>query len=294
MRVDGKEIARVILEQLKQKVSELKASPHLVVILVGNDPASAAYVRQKELKANLIGIQATVHRLPQNVSQTELLMTIKQFNDDSGVHGLIVQRPLPKAIDEALIDAAVSPEKDIDSFRDDSPYDMPLALAVFKILEKVFKESEGTQETNASPSVSSVSYDSFITWLKTKNIVVMGKGQTGGGPTIALLQKKGINPTVVDSKTTNPSEITKTADILICAVGKSNVVNAEMIKPGAILLAVGMHRGEDEKLHGDYEEEDIKDIASYYTPIPGGVGPVNVAMLLQNLVSSAQKIQVAG
>lgn len=273
MKIDGKAIAEDILRSLRMRVQRYNAqgcTPCVAIILVGADPASLAYVRQKELKVQKIGAHATVIRLPQNSSEEKLLLTIEQCNNDNNIHGIIVQRPLPSRIDIHKINNAVVPSKDIDAFHPTSPYHMPLATAVLKILEHINKRAN------------------FAEWLKSHRIVIVGKGQTGGGPTIELLKKMEIEPTVVDSKTKNPKEVTRKADILICAVGKPNLITRNMIKKGAILIAVGMYRGKDGKLHGDYEENDIKDIASYYTPIPGGVGPVNVAMLLHNLLEAVQ------
>lgn len=281
MRIDGKAIASEIFSDLTKRVEQLKKIgivPHLVVVLIGNDPASEAYVRQKDLKAQAIGAKATIINLESRIKNQELLNLIKKLSKDNTVHGIIVQRPLPKHISSEKINQSVSPEKDIDAFLPQSPFTMPLAAAVLKILEKIY---------GYTPRVEVQKTLIFTDWLKQKNIVVIGKGETGGGPTIALLRKLGATPTVIDSKTVNAPLITEEADIIISTVGRANIVRPENIKKGVILVGVGMHRGEDGKLHGDYEEEDIKDIASFYTPIPGGVGPVNVAMLLKNLTVAA-------
>lgn len=286
MRIDGKAIAEEIFQDLSKRVGKLKEkgiTPHLVVILVGEDPASAAYVRQKDLKAQAIGAKATIVNLESGITNQELLDVIQKYNNDRDVHGLIVQRPLPKQIDGNKLNDAVDPKKDIDAFLLDSPFTMPLAAAVLKILENVYQTSEGVTR------VGDREHEGFLKWLKEKNIVVIGKGETGGGPTIALLKKLDIAPTVIDSKTQNGQLITEEADIIISTVGRDNIVRSENIKNGVILIGVGMHKGEDGKLHGDYEEEDIKEIAAYYTPIPGGVGPVNVAMLLSNLLQATEK-----
>lgn len=282
MRIDGKEIAQKILENLKIRVEKLKEkniTPGLSIILVGQNPASKAYVRQKELKANEIGAKAIVLNYESGIKNHELLELIKKLNSDKNVHGIIVQRPLPQHIDEEKIDLATNPKKDIDSFHPKSPYPMPLAAAVLKILEEIFYRGE---------TATSAINTEFNNWLKSKKIVVIGKGQTGGGPTIQMLKKMGIQPQIIDSKTQNQIEITKTADIIISTVGKPNMIRPNMIKHGVILVSVGQHKGIDGKFHGDYEENEIKDIASFYTPTPGGIGPVNVAMLLENLISSTE------
>ncbi len=282
MRINGKEIAAKVFADLKKRVEELAKDgvvPHVVIILVGNDPASIAYVRQKELKAAEIGGKSTLIQFDLSVSQDKLLKTIEQLNNDNNVHGIIVQRPLPPQINNIEVNLAVDPKKDIDAFHPQTLFPMPLAAAVLKVLEKVH---------GSTPGVDAQKPQGFVDWLKTKNIVVMGKGETGGGPVITLLKKMNIEPIVIDSKTQNPESITKHADIIVATVGKPGLLTPDMLKKGVILLAVGMHRGKDGKLHGDYNENEILNIAAAYTPIPGGIGPVNVAMLLTNLVKASK------
>lgn len=279
MRVDGKKIADEIFSDLKKRVAVLKkknTTPHLVIILVGTDPSSVSYVRQKELKTEDIGARTTIINFDAKTKEEELLTLVSNLSRDKLVHGIIVQRPLPNHIHLKKINEAVDPKKDVDGFHPKTRFQMPLARAVLKILEEVHASTPG------------VGPQKFTDWLKTKLIVVIGKGETGGGPTIQLLRKMKIEPKIVDSKTHNSSLITKKADLLISAVGKQRIVKANMLKKNVILISVGMHKGSDGKLHGDYEESDIKYLASFYTPTPGGVGPVNVAMLLENLVKSAE------
>lgn len=284
MIIDGKAIASHLFEDLERRVGELRKKnidPHLVVILVGNDPASVAYVRQKEIKTQEVGAKHTGYKLPENTPEKKLLSLVNKLNNDNTVHGVIVQLPLPEHLDENIA-LKVKPEKDIDAFNPASPYPMPLAKAVLKILENVYKME---LEKNSKLKKGS----NFINWMETKKIAVIGKGKTGGGPTIDMFQKLGLKVSIIDSKTPNPREVASGADILISAVGKPNIVTKDMVKKEAILVSVGMYRGEDGKLHGDYNEEEIKDIASYYTPVPGGVGPVNVACLVENLIIAAEK-----
>lgn len=267
MIIDGRKIAGEILDELKNRVEKLKSkgiTPHLAIILVGKDPQSESYVSQKELKGTKIGAKISVKRLALSVKTQKLLRTIEQLNNDSNVHGIIVQRPLPPHISSEEIDKAVIPAKDVDGFHPDSPYRPPIAAAVLKILESIDKN--------------------FL----NKKIVVIGKGKTGGGPIIKSLIKLGAYVQVVDSSTPNSSFIIHHSEIIISSVGKQDIVKPEMIKDGVFLISVGLNKGKDDKLHGDYEEEKIKDIALYYTPTPGGVGPVNVACLLQNLVKAAE------
>lgn len=267
MIINGREIANEILDDLKKRVEKLKSkgiTPHLAIILVGKDPQSESYVSQKELKGTKIGAKISVKRLALSVKTEKLLKTIEQLNNDSNVHGVIVQRPLPPQINSSSIVQTIEPTKDVDGFRNDSKFKPPIALAVIKILNEVDKN--------------------FL----NKKIVVIGKGETGGSPVIKELIKQGAFVEVIDSRTENKENIIKNADIVISAVGKPNIINSKMIKNGAILISVGLHKEADGKLHGDYNEEEIKDKASFYTPTPGGVGPVNVAMLLKNLVKAAE------
>lgn len=267
-KIDGKAIAEQILKNLTARVRKLKnrgVTPHLVVILIGNDPASALYVKRKKLQGEQVGAKVTIIELPTNTLQQELLSTIQQSNNNNHIHGIIIQRPLPPSFDNNVISEAGLPQKDIDGLHPNSKFDMPLGQAVLKILEQI---------PIARP-------------LRSLFIVVIGKGQTGGRSVIKALQKLGAKPQVIDSKTHTPALITKKADIIISSVGKPNIITADMIKRGVILISVGMHKGSDGKFHGDYEEEQIKDKALFFTPTPGGVGPVNVACLLENLVLAA-------
>lgn len=272
MKINGKKIADKIYTDLKKRVREIiqkNTASCLAIILVGDDPASVAYVRQKEIKGKLIDAKIIIKHFPDSISQSTLLLAIKQFNNDNKINGIIVQKPLPPQIDANKIILAINPQKDIDGFNPLSKFQPPLALAVLRILEEIFSKKSN-----------------FIKWLKSKNIVLLGKGETGGRPIINMFEKMGISPQIIDSKTPNPSLITKNADIIISAVGKPNMVRGEMIKKGVILISVGLSRRNDGKLHGDYDENEIKNIASFYTPELGGVGPVNVAMLLKNLTDA--------
>lgn len=269
MRIDGKKIAKDIFTHLQKS----GIIPGLAIILVGDDPASKSYVRQKELKTVEIGGKVTIYHLPSSTSEQKLLSMIVHLNNNPSIHGIIVQRPLPPHIDSNMVSMATDPKKDIDSFHPKSPYPMPLAAAVLRILEEICSIEHQKALDN---------------WLKSKKIVVIGKGQTGGGPTIQMFKKMGIQPQIIDSKTQNLKSITKSADIIISTVGKPNVIRPEMLKKGVILVGVGQRKGKDGKFHGDYEENEIKDIASFYTPTPGGVGPINVAMLLKNLIRATK------
>ena len=278
MKIDGKEIAQGILDNLKQQIVKFKEKniiSNLAIILVGDDPASIAYVNQKIIKAKSIGAKTTLRKLPSKISTSDLLCVIQELNRDENVNGIIIQQPLPLQIDLGKIINAVDPEKDVDGFHPSSHFQMPIVMAVLGILENIFEKLFLTGP--------------LTKWLKSKKIVIIGKGETGGKPIIQMLKKQDVEPIIIDSKTLLPEKITKKADIIICAVGKANILKPQMLKKGVILIGLGIHRGKDEKLHGDYVGNEIKDIASFYTPIPGGIGPVNVAMLLQNLVKAGGK-----
>ncbi len=298
MKIDGRQIAEKVFQDLKSRVGELKKNdinPHLAVILVGDDPASAVYVLQKQLRGKEIEVNVEVVRFPSSVSSQTLIDKILELNLNSQVHGIIVQRPLPDHIDPDVIENEIADRKDVDGFKAGSPYHVPLVLAVVKILQEVFKETNETEgpQQGPTPLVSSGSSDSFapfILWLKSKKIALLGKGSTAGQPIIDYLKEIGVSFEFIDSSTENPKEITQKADIIISSVGKEKLITPDMIKMGVILIGVGINRNAEGQLHGDYDEEAIKDIASSYTPTPKGVGPINVAMLLENLLAAAEKV----
>jgi len=275
MKVNGKDIAEKILDELKIRVQRLKEkgiTPTLAIILVGNNPQSVSYVGQKELKATKIGANVIVKRLKDGISEKEILDLISKLNNNPKIHGIIVQRPV-KGVNPQKLDEAVLSEKDVDGFNLQSKFDYPVAKAVLTILEHIY---------------FSIKKDNrFDEFLRRSKIVLIGKGETGGYPILKTLRGLGIEPVLVDSRTRETELLTKSADIIVSAVGRPNVVKPEMIKRGVILLSVGLYKGEDDKMHGDYDEEKIKRIASSYTPTPGGVGPVNVVSLLENLVEAA-------
>ena len=267
MRIDGRQIAGKIYEELRERAEELKKSgvtPRLTVILIGDNPASISYVSQKQKWGEYIGAKIVVLRYPVSVSAGELREKIHELNEDPLSHATLIQRPVPSHIDMKKFELMVSPQKDIDGFHPDSPYTFPLALAVARILEEIHA-------------------------LSSQSIVMIGKGPTGGGPIIRFLRQLGFSPTLIDSKTENPDRLIRQADIVISAVGRPNIITARNIKRGVSLIGVGIARDSNGKLHGDYDEESIKDIAAFYTPTPGGVGPVNVAMLLWNLVKATEE-----
>jgi methylenetetrahydrofolate dehydrogenase (NADP+)/methenyltetrahydrofolate cyclohydrolase len=279
MRIDGKLIASKILRELKTKVSKLNekgVTPVMAVILIGNVKSSEAYVKQKELKAKEIGAEVRIFRFDETVTNQELENLIKKLDNDSKIHGIILQRPAPQNIQVENLEESISPIKEIDGFGNNSLYTVPVVAAVLEVLGEIFGN---LNEDN-----------SFDEWLETQTIVVMGKGETAGLPIINYLRKKHIEPVVVDSKTENKNAIMQKADILISAVGKRGVINAENLKMGVILIGVGLSANDEGKTKGDYDDDKVEQIASFYTPTPGGIGPVNVALLLKNLVEATQNL----
>lgn len=300
MVIDGKKIASIIYDDLKKRALLLKqqgVTPHLIVILIGNDPASVAYVNQKKKWSEEIGILFSLVHYNQSIAKEELLQAIHHVNQDSSVHGIIIQRPIPQQIDQDQLLQIIDPQKDVDGFHPTSPFEVPVAQAVWKILEEIYKETKGPQGTKdpneeISPGTFGpfISSGPFLEWLHSKNIVVVGKGETAGKPVIDFLKKQNLSTRIIDSKTENPELIMQSADILISAVGKPGIISANNLKQGAILIGVGITKDGEESLQGDYNEEEIKNIVSFYTPTPGGVGPVNVAYLLTNLIKAAENL----
>lgn len=278
MKIDGKEIAQHIFDTLTTQVKELiedGVTPHLAVVLVGDDESSKAYVRQKELKIGLIGAAISVHRLSQDTTEDELLKLIAQLNHEPTIHGVIIQRPLPPQINGQTITDATDVTKDVDGFSTNSPFDPPIALAVWKILKDIHHRTPSAEER-------------MTDWLRNKKIVILGKGPTAGGPIASYFKKMQIPLSVIDSKTEKREELLSAASIIISAVGKRGVLKNVQLKHDVIVIGVGMFKNDEGKLEGDYLENEVIDAAEFYTSVPGGVGPVNVAMLLSNLVNAAQ------
>ncbi len=282
MRFDGRAYAETILEDLKPRVAQLTKKgivPTLAAVLVGDNPSSLSFIKQKRIAAEKIGGVVTLDQLPADATDAEVNALITQLNADPAVHGIIIQRPLPSGSSvthDTLL--AVTPLKDIDGFVPNSPFAVPVALGVQKILENISSLSPKTYSPRFAVEAGPLN----------PTIVVIGRGETAGKPIADLLTAKGSTVTVIHSQTPHPETILKEADIIVSCVGKRRTVTSEMIKPGVILIGVGVTKDTDGKIYGDYEEADIAEMASIYTPTPGGVGPVNVACLMQNLVTAAK------
>jgi len=287
MIIDGKKLAETVHEFTRIKHEDLKSNglhPKIAIVTVGPEASWEAYVGQKIKFAEKLGLEKVLVNLKKEDEAT-LHETVKNLNNDPTVTGIIVQRPLPKSFDQDVVTNLVSPEKDIDGFRKDSKHEVPVWLAVKRILEEAYTMSSRSDLDTRSDLASKPHPKDFQTWLKEKNVVVIGKGESAGKLIIKGLYSLDILPKVIDSKTKKPDLIQKEADIIICCAGRQ-VVEAENLKEGVVLIGVGITRGEDNILYGDYDENEIKDIASFYTPTPGGVGPLNLAFLFSNLINA--------
>lgn len=272
MKIDGKAIASELIEIFSERVKKLKEKnivPHLYIITFGNDPQTKSYLKQKKLRAGQIRAKITIKRFNENVKADAVYKLIERLNSNSNIHGIIVQRPLPKQLDSEKISLAVTLPKDVDGFHPHSKFYSPVALAVIKLIESTLP-NENVHE-----------------FLKSRKIALIGKGVTAGKPIINLFEKLKIKTKIIGSKTKDKDKIIKSSDIVISSVGKK-ILNSQNLKKGVILIGVGMH-STDGKLKGDYEESEIENIASFYSPTPGGVGPVNVTMLMKNLVEATEQ-----
>lgn len=278
--IDGKAVAAAIREKLAVEVAAIKQShavvPKLAAVLVGDDPASQVYVRNKEQACAKAGMASDVHRLPASTSQAELLDLVGKLNADADVHGILVQLPLPKQINEITILDAVNPLKDVDCFHPENVGLMvqgrPRFLPCTPHGVQVLLAESGTKVDGA-------------------HVVVLGRSEIVGKPVAMMLVQKGetanATVTVCHSRTRNLAEITRSADILIAAIGKPEFVTADMVKPGVVVIDVGINRLND-RLVGDVAFEPVREIASAITPVPGGVGPMTIAMLLKNTLTAAK------
>jgi len=275
--INGKELVSSVREKFKGEVAELTAQgarPGLAVVLVGEDPASAVYVRNKAKACEEAGIHSVVHRLPAETSQEELLALIGELNGDSAIHGILVQLPLPKHIDEETVLVAIDPEKDVDCFH-------PVNVGNLMI------GKEGFLPCTPAGVIEILKYMKVD--IAGKHAVVIGRSNIVGKPMAMLLLRENATVTVCHSKTPNMAEITKQADILVAAVGRARMIKKEHVKPGAIVMDVGINRLETGKLAGDVDFDDVVGTAGLITPVPGVVGPMTITMLLKNTIESAKR-----
>ena len=273
--INGKEISTQIKDELRQKVSDLKEkgiSLCLAVIQVGNDPASSVYVGNKKKACEYIGIESLSYELSENVTQKELISLIETLNGREDVNGILVQLPLPEHIDEDAVIRAIAPEKDVDGFH-------PQSVGALCIGQKGF--------VSCTPAGIIQLLKRSGVEIAGKECVVIGRSNIVGKPMALLLLRENGTVTIAHSRTKNLKEVTKRADILIVAVGKPKMITKEYVKEGAVVIDVGIHRNENNKLCGDVDYDDVAPVCSAITPVPGGVGPMTIAMLMQNVVESA-------
>ncbi|STO07886.1 bifunctional 5,10-methylenetetrahydrofolate dehydrogenase/5,10-methenyltetrahydrofolate cyclohydrolase [Exiguobacterium aurantiacum] len=273
--IDGKQIATSYRETLKERVAALRNKgivPKLKVVLIGDDPASHSYVRGKERAATEIGIDSQVLRFDETISEQEILTLIDSMNEDDDLHGILVQLPLPKHIDENRVIMRISPEKDVDGFHPENVGKMMLGL-----------------ETLLPCTPHGILHLAKLqTDLVGKHVVVVGRSQIVGKPVGMLFLNESATVTYCHSKTVDLGAMTRQADILIVAVGRAGLVTKDMVKPGAIVIDVGVNRV-DNRLVGDVDYEQVKDVAGAITPVPGGVGPMTITMLMHNTVEVASR-----
>lgn len=273
--IDGKSIAKELRESLAPRVAALKEqgiTPGLTVIVVGDDPASAIYVRNKERACVKLGMNSQVLRFPAETTQEEILNTVRLLNQDDSVHGILVQLPLPRHIDEQAVLRAIDPDKDVDGFH---------AMNAGRLM-------------NGEPGFVACTPKGVMRLLEVsgveldgKNAVVVGRSNIVGKPMALLLLQKNCTVTIAHSHTKDLTAVTRSADILVVAVGRAGFISGDMIKPGAAVMDVGINRV-DGKVMGDVDFESAKEVASCITPVPGGVGAMTIAMLMENTVEAAE------
>ena len=275
--IDGKELAKHIREELKEEVKELKNAeihPKLAVIMVGDDPASKVYVRNKSRACEYLGIEYEEYLLPAKTTREELLELIEKLNNDERVHGILVQSPLPEGLDANEAFRTILPKKDVDGFH-------PVNVGKLSLNQDCF--------VSCTPYGIIKMLEAYNVPIEGANAVIIGRSNIVGKPLAQCLLNKNATVTICHSKTKNLKEITKKADILIAAIGKPKFVTEDMVKENATVIDVGINRNEEGKLVGDTDFENIKEKVSFITPVPGGVGPMTIAMLMYNVVKAAKQ-----
>ena len=275
-RIDGKALAAKVKEQVRAEAAELRREAGLAVILVGENPASKVYVAGKEKDCTECGIRSFSHKLPEETTQEELLALIRTLNDNPAVDGILCQLPLPKHLDEEAVINAIRPDKDVDCFH-------PFNVGRMAIGEPVFLPCTpaGVMEMLREDEIP----------IQGKRCVVLGRSNIVGKPMAMLLTQADGTVTTCHSRTEDLASITREADILVSAIGKTRFVTADMVKEGAVVIDVAMNRDENGKLCGDVDFAAVEPKASYITPVPGGVGPMTRAMLMRNILTAAQNHQ---
>ncbi|MCJ0564639.1 bifunctional methylenetetrahydrofolate dehydrogenase/methenyltetrahydrofolate cyclohydrolase [Enterococcus cecorum] len=275
--LNGKELAQKLQQEMTQEVTELKEKglqPGLAVILVGEDPASQVYVRNKERAANNIGMYSVVYRLPETTSEADLITKIEELNHDDKVHGILVQLPLPKHINEDLVLDTIDPAKDVDGFH-------PMNLG------NLFAGKPTMIPCTPAGIVELIKLSGLD--LAGKNAVIIGRSNIVGKPMAHLLLQANATVTICHSKTKDLPKVAKQADVLVVAIGRANFVTADFVKEGAVVIDVGINRDENNKLTGDVKFDEVAPLTSYITPVPGGVGPMTITMLMRQTIDAAKR-----
>jgi methylenetetrahydrofolate dehydrogenase (NADP+)/methenyltetrahydrofolate cyclohydrolase len=276
--IDGNALAKQIREEVTGRTQALKArgiQPHLAIVLVGEDPASQVYVKHKVADSEQTGLKATLERHPATLSEADLLARVRALNDDPSVHGILVQLPLPKHMDSHRVIETISPAKDVDGFHVASAGALMVGQPGFWPCTPY----------GCLKMLDSIGYD-----LKGKHAVVIGRSNIVGKPMAMMLLGRDATVTICHSRTQDLGALTRQADVVVAAVGKRNVLTRDMVKPGAVVIDVGMNRNDEGKLCGDVDFEGVKEVAGWITPVPGGVGPMTRAMLLVNTLEAAERV----
>lgn len=275
--IDGKKLAKQIRENLKIECEELKEkgiNPKLAVIMVGDDKASKIYVKNKSKACNEIGIQYEEYLLDKNINQNELIELIEKLNNDKTVHGILLQSPVPDGLDINEAFRKISPEKDVDGFN-------PTNVGKLALNQDTF--------VSCTPYGIMRMFEAYNIDLEGKKVVIIGRSNIVGKPLMQCCLNKNATVTICHSRTKNVKEHVKDADVVISAIGKPEYVTADMVKDGAIVIDVGINRTENGKIVGDVDFENVSKKASYITPVPGGVGPMTIAMLMNNVIKACNK-----
>lgn len=279
--IDGVALSRQLREDVSKRATALTAkgvTPGLAVVLVGDDPASAVYVRNKVKACEQHGLFSTLDRMPATVSEAELLERIRQLNADPKIHGILVQLPLPAHIDSHKVIESIAADKDVDGFHVANAGALMTGRPQFR---------------PCTPYGVMKMLEAYDIPVSGKNAVVIGRSNIVGKPMALLLLEAGATVTVCHSKTADLVSHTKAADIVVAAVGRRNIVTGDMVKPGATVIDVGMNRNDEGKLCGDIDYQSVSAVAGYVTPVPGGVGPMTITMLLVNTLESAERAALA-
>lgn len=275
--LNGKELAQKLQQEMTQEVTVLKEKglqPGLAVILVGEDPASQVYVRNKERAANNIGMYSVVYRLPETTSEAALIAKIEELNQDDKIHGILVQLPLPKHINEDLVLDTIDPAKDVDGFH-------PMNLG------NLFAGKPTMIPCTPAGIMELIKLSGLD--LAGKNAVIIGRSNIVGKPMAHLLLQANATVTICHSKTKDLPKVAKQADVLVVAIGRANFVTADFVKEGAVVIDVGINRDENNKLTGDVKFDEVAPLTSFITPVPGGVGPMTITMLMRQTIDAAKR-----